>query len=188
VALIILKDHASTLQTIGSSYWQVFNVQILLDCVAYGNVRKVLPGVLRIVSRVVFCQEWDARAFAALDTDARGFIYKNELLELIEFCGVTSHHQLKPIVNSLHNRESKHPISLEEFAELTHSTNFIKKVLDVDNLLVIPQFKAFHKHLKNVYDEVKQDSSYQWGEVASYIPSLFKADPLVLTRIHILYI
>ena len=47
------------------------------------------------------------------------------------------------------------------------------------NQLVLPQFSHFQKNFEKVFAEIKADKEgkYSGGEVASYIPSLFKASP-----------
>jgi len=65
-------------------------------------------------------------------------------------------------------------ISFEKFEVLIHGKNFIKKVLEHN--LVIPNYKIFHQNFLRCHEEIKSDSKYAWGEKASYIPSLYKAN------------
>ena len=120
---------------------------------------------------------WAGRAFKALDSENRGFLYKNELLDHIKKGGVYSHHQLQTLINALEVKSPKDPILFQEFEYLLHGQNFIKRVLE--NNLVIPQYPSVHNNFEESFKEIKEDKDnlYSGGEVASYIPSLFKADP-----------
>jgi hypothetical protein len=80
--------------------------------------------------------KWSIRAFQALDSDSRGFLYKDELLDHIKSSGTITTHQLRDMVSSLEEKTSKDKIYLEEFEELIKGRNFIKTVLE--NNLVIP--------------------------------------------------
>ena len=80
--------------------------------------------------------KWSIRAFQALDSDSRGFLYKDELLDHIKSSGTITTHQLRDMVSSLEEKTSKDKIYLEEFEELIKGRNFIKAVLE--NNLVIP--------------------------------------------------
>ena len=117
------------------------------------------------------------RAFKALDSENRGYLYKHELLNHIQKGGVYSHHQLQTLINALECKSPKDPIDFQEFEYLLHGQNFIKRVLE--NNLVIPQYPGFHSNFLKSFNEIKEDKDNEWsgGEVASYIPSLFKADP-----------
>lgn len=80
--------------------------------------------------------KWSIRAFQALDSDSRGFLYKDELLDHIKTSGTITTHQLRELVSSLEEKTSKDKIYLEEFEELIKGRNFIKAVLE--NNLIIP--------------------------------------------------
>ncbi len=80
--------------------------------------------------------KWSIRAFQALDSDSRGFIYKDELLDHIRTSGTITTHQLLDMVHTLEEKGPKHKIYLEEFEELIKGRNFIKTVLE--NNLIIP--------------------------------------------------
>lgn len=49
----------------------------------------------------------------------------------------------------------------------------------LENNLIIPQYPGFHNNFEKSFTDIKEDKNneWSWGEVASYIPSLFKADP-----------
>lgn len=81
------------------------------------------------------------------------------------------------MINALEIKSPKDPIDFQEFEYLIHGQNFIKRVLE--NNLVIPQYPSFHNNFEKSFTELKddKDNKYSWGEVASYIPSLGKADP-----------
>jgi Ca2+-binding EF-hand superfamily protein len=79
---------------------------------------------------------WAGRAFKALDSDNRGFLFKHELLDHIKKGGVYSHHQLQTLINALECKAPKDPIDFQEFEYLLHGQNFIKRVLE--NHLSIP--------------------------------------------------
>jgi Ca2+-binding EF-hand superfamily protein len=80
--------------------------------------------------------KWSIRAFQALDSDSRGFLFKDELLDHIKASGTITTHQLRDLVSILEEKTSKDKIYLEEFEELIKGRNFIKTVLE--NNLVIP--------------------------------------------------
>jgi len=80
--------------------------------------------------------KWSLRAYQALDSDSRGFLYKDELLDHIKASGTITTHQLRDLVSILEEKTSKDKIYLEEFEELIKGRNFIKTVLE--NNLVIP--------------------------------------------------
>jgi hypothetical protein len=71
-----------------------------------------------------------------LDSDCRGYLFKDELLDHIKSSGTITTHQLRDLVSSLEEKTSKDKIYLEEFEELIKGRNFIKTVLE--NNLVIP--------------------------------------------------
>lgn len=73
--------------------------------------------------------------------------------------------------------EADHKIDYDEFCKLTHGLFFLKRVLEWD--LTIPHFDKFRHNLQACYQKVKEDvnNEYSWGEVATYIPPLAKADP-----------
>ena len=81
------------------------------------------------------------------------------------------------MINALESKAPKDPIDFQEFEYLLSGQNFIKRVLE--NNLVVPQYPNFHKNFEKIFHEIKEDTKkeYSWGEVASYIPSLGKADP-----------
>jgi hypothetical protein len=84
---------------------------------------------------------------------------------------------LQTLINALEVKSPKDPIDFQEFEYLLNGQNFTKRVLE--NNLVIPQYKSFNINFEKMFSEIKEDKNneYSWGEVASYIPSLGKADP-----------
>jgi glutaminase len=54
---------------------------------------------------------------------------------------------------------------------------FLKRVYVWD--LTIPHFAVFRQKFKRCFEEIKTDpnNEFSWGEVATYIPPLAKADP-----------
>jgi hypothetical protein len=81
------------------------------------------------------------------------------------------------LINALECKEPRDPIDFQEFEYLLHGQSFIKRV--IQNQLVIPQFSHFQKNFEDCFDAIKVDKEgkYSGGEVASYIPSLFRASP-----------
>lgn len=102
---------------------------------------------------------------------------KREILELIEAEGVKTHDNLAILIKTLSKKGDDEPITLKEFEELTTGLIFLRRVLEFS--LVIPQYEPFHHNLNRLYTEIKEDKNneFQWGEVATYIPPLAKADP-----------
>jgi hypothetical protein len=103
---------------------------------------------------------WAGRAFKALDSDNRGYLFKNELLEQIKKGGVYSHHQLQTLINALECKAPKDPIDFQEFEYLLHGQNFIKRVLE--NNLVIPMYPAFHNNFEKSFNEIKEDKHNEY--------------------------
>lgn len=60
---------------------------------------------------------------------------------------------------------------------MVHGLVFLKRVYVWD--LTIPHFASFRTKYEAAYLEIKNDvnNEYSWGEVATYIPPLAKADP-----------
>lgn len=54
---------------------------------------------------------------------------------------------------------------------------FFKRVLERN--LIMPMFEMFTSIYQKAYHDIKTDSNdeYSWGEIATYIPPLAKADP-----------
>ena len=121
--------------------------------------------------------QWDRRAFDCIDCERRGYLLKHEILRHIESNGVSSHIQLQSMIKALEGKGPTDPISLQEFAGLVLSCNFVKKVFE--SRLIIPEYSAFHRNFWEVYREIKADGDgrYSKGTCADYIPSLGKADP-----------
>ena len=117
-------------------------------------------------------RSWAERAFRALDTESRGFIFPDELIKQIKQSGSYTNNQLAQLILDLEGISGS--ISFEKFEVLIHGKNFIKKVLEHN--LVIPNYKIFHQNFLRCHEEIKSDSKYSWGEKASYIPSLYKAN------------
>jgi hypothetical protein len=74
-------------------------------------------------------------------------------------------------------KDERKPIFYKEFAELTHGLIFLKRVLEWE--LTIPHFDSFRKKLSKSFLEIKNDvnNEHSWGEIATYIPPLAKANP-----------
>ena len=94
---------------------------------------------------------------------------------MIDTQGVYTHQSLAELIRILEAKADDQKIEYEEFYQLTSHLIFIRKVFDWD--LIIPHFQMFKNSLKLAYEEVKEESSYQGGTVATYIPPLAKADP-----------
>ena len=122
-------------------------------------------------------ESWDLRAFKAFDTEAKGYLYRDEILELLINQGVYNHHSLSVLIKNLEAKDSHDEISFEEFKKLVHGLFFLKRVLEWD--LTIPHFDRFRTNLQKGYQKVKDDvnNEYSWGHVATYIPPLARADP-----------
>ncbi|CDW79921.1 glutaminase kidney mitochondrial-like [Stylonychia lemnae] len=114
-------------------------------------------------------------AFKALDSGNRGFLFKEEIINLIRIEGISKHSSLQELNQLLKNKSYTEPINQKEFTKIVSGQNFLKKVFEQD--LIIPEFEAFKRRLGQSYDEIKQDDNneYSHGEIASYIPPLAKA-------------
>ena len=117
-------------------------------------------------------RSWAERAFRALDTDSRGSLHAEELLNQIKASGTYTNKQLAQLVGQLEAKEAG--ITIAEFEELISGRNFVKKVLEQN--LIIPNYQVFHQNFLRCHEEIKADSKYSLSEKASYIPSLYKAD------------
>jgi len=119
----------------------------------------------------------DRRAFDCTDCERRCYLLKHEILRQIESNGVSSNIQLQSMIKALEGKGPTEPISLQEFAGLVLSCNFVKKVFE--SRLIIPEYSAFHRNFWEVYREIKADGDgrYSKGTCADCIPSLGKADP-----------
>jgi len=54
---------------------------------------------------------WSARAFRALDTTAKGYLLKDEILSLLDNQGVYNHHSLQDLIRNLEARRDDDQIS-----------------------------------------------------------------------------
>ena len=84
---------------------------------------------------------WAGRAFVALDSDNRGYLFKHEIFEHIVKGGLDSHKQLASVVEYLDSKGPKDRIEFDEFEILVTSHQFLKRVLE--NNVVISQFPTF---------------------------------------------
>ena len=77
----------------------------------------------------------------------------------------------------MEKKAPKEHIDFEEFESIIAGKTFVKRVLE--NHLVQPMYQFFNNNFVKAFKEIKEDKEgkYSLGEVASYIPSLFKADP-----------
>jgi hypothetical protein len=81
---------------------------------------------------------WPERAFKALDSEGRGYLFKHELLNHINASGTYTNYQLLQIVQWLESKAPKDRIEYTEFEAQISGKLFIKNVLQ--NQLVIPQY------------------------------------------------
>ena len=56
--------------------------------------------------------KWSVRAFQALDSEARGYLYKDEILDHIRASGTLTNHQLYSVVEFLNEKDQRDHISL----------------------------------------------------------------------------
>lgn len=90
-------------------------------------------------------ESWTAKAFRAIDTEAKGYLLKDEILDLLINQGVHCHHSLDPLIKALDEKKPDEQIDFNEFSHLTHGLFFIKRVLEWD--LTIPHFYKFRTNL-----------------------------------------
>ena len=90
-------------------------------------------------------ESWDNRAFKALDTEAKGYLTRDEILDLLVNQGVYNHHSLAELIRNLEAKDPKDQILFEEFKKLVHGLFFLKRVLEWD--LTIPHFDKFRSNL-----------------------------------------
>ena len=120
---------------------------------------------------------WALRAFRALDSSNNGYVVKSDLLNHFAANGLMDHHALEPIIRNLSSFPVDGEISLQHFSDLERVSDlFFKSIFE--SRLVVPQFTSFVNAFKVMYDEVRTDAvkNYSWGEVATYIPSLARAN------------
>lgn len=118
--------------------------------------------------------EWTLRAFFALDTEGKGFLYKKDILTVLRDEGVLEHKGLQDFVSDLEKLEDDDRITLKHFLKMTMGLIFLRRVLERN--LVIPMFETFVSNYKRAFLEIKEDPN-QEGHVATYIPPLAKANP-----------
>lgn len=102
-------------------------------------------------------RSWAERAFRALDTDSRGSLHAEELLNQIKASGTYTNKQLAQLVGQLEAKEAG--ITIAEFKELISGRNFVKKVLEQN--LMIPKF--FIRTSSDVMRRLKQIPSIPWA-------------------------
>lgn len=88
---------------------------------------------------------WSARAFRSLDTEAKGYLLKDEILSIIDYQGVYHHHSLHELIKTLEAKKPDEQIAYDEFNHITHGLFFLKRVLEWD--LTIPHFDKFRQSL-----------------------------------------
>lgn len=121
---------------------------------------------------------WEARVFRALDSDGRGYLYNFEILNALKTAGMASSGRLKGLIEQLNSMNTKDHIVFSSFCFLTSDYKFtLKQILDLQT--VIPQYGEFDSTFRRVFKEVKEDkdNKYSGGHVATYIPTLGRADP-----------
>jgi Ca2+-binding EF-hand superfamily protein len=82
--------------------------------------------------------KWSTKAFHALDSENRGYLYKDEILDHIKGSGTYTNKQLKGIVHRLEQKAAFEKITFSEFEEMISGRNFMKLVLE--NSLVVPMY------------------------------------------------
>jgi len=99
--------------------------------------------------------EWTLRAFFALDTEGKGFLYKKEILSVLRDEGVMEHRGLQDFVSDLEKLEDDDTITLKQFTIMTKGLIFLRRVLERN--LVIPMFESFVSNYKKAFLEIKED-------------------------------
>ena len=145
-----------------------------VDC-AGGKLNSQIPSKSNDQSSSSI--SWALRAFRALDSSNNGYVVKSDLLNHFAANGLMDHHALEPIIRNLSSFPVDGEISLQHFSDLERVSDlFFKSIFE--SRLVVPQFTSFVNAFKVMYDEVRTDAvkNYSWGEVATYIPSLARAN------------
>ena len=120
---------------------------------------------------------WALRAFRALDSTNNGYVVKSDLLNHFAANGLMDHHALEPIIRNLSSFPADGEISLQHFTDLERVSDlFFKSIFE--SRLVVPQFTSFVNAFRVMYDDVRTGAvkNYSWGDVATYIPSLARAN------------
>ena len=86
-------------------------------------------------------ETWTARTFRALDSQAKGYLVRDEILSLINNQGVHGHHSIAELIKVLEAKQPDEQITYKEMVELTHGLNFLKRVFEWD--LTLPHFDSF---------------------------------------------
>lgn len=114
------------------------------------------------------------RIFNALDSDAKGYIVKKDLLQALHDRGILEDDvRIRQTTEGLKKYRPADKISVAAFRELVspHIT-LIEKALTGG--LVIPDFKNFSSFVTNLYNRTLQNKE---GKVSGYIPELASVDP-----------
>lgn len=99
--------------------------------------------------------EWTLRAFFALDTEGKGFLFKKDILSVLRDEGVLEHRGLQDFVYELEKLEDDDSISLRQFTKMTKGLIFLRRILERN--LVMPMFETFVANYKKAYLEIKED-------------------------------
>ena len=112
--------------------------------------------------------------FKSIDEKGQGYIIKSQILELFKKRGILKDDsRITGIISELDEFSRNDKITLDDFINITSKhASIIDRVIKGN--LVIPDFDAFSKNIKNIYKKIEQNTD---GDVARYIPQLARVDP-----------
>lgn len=114
----------------------------------------------------------EARLFQSLDTDAKGYLYKKQILDALQQAGIHPQ-QFKPEFQQVKAFSDTEKIYFETFVCLVkENLTLIEKALRGG--LIIPDFQRFCQVMDSIYEQTEQNKT---GHVATYIPQLARMDP-----------
>ena len=101
--------------------------------------------------------------FRALDSEGRGYLIRDEIVDHIDASGTRFHGQIESLVQTLESKRRHYndPIHFQEFEQLLAGRTFTKKIFE--NSLIIPQFQMFKQNFKQTFEEIKAEEKYQVG-------------------------
>mmetsp|Transcript_36335 Transcript_36335/g.26958 ORF Transcript_36335/g.26958 Transcript_36335/m.26958 type:complete len:155 (+) Transcript_36335:67-531(+) len=100
-------------------------------------------------------QSFGERAWAALDTEAKGYLTSKEILEPIIYSGVENHGALQDLIHRVKASPPNHKFELHEFQHYTSHFEFFKKVLQFD--LVLHDFDLFANTYRRTFEAILED-------------------------------
>lgn len=112
--------------------------------------------------------------FRALDVEAKGAIFKKDLLDVFERVGLDPKDQrLSETMEALKAIPNDQEIHFEQFCQIARR-NLLLIERAIQGHLIIPDFQDFSAQIRQIYEKTKENRA---GDVARYIPQLARVNP-----------